>query len=220
MIIVRFPLLPSKKLFIVCKLASIYRYLRFLPSSHSIPLHQPPSPTPPSSSPYKIFYNVYKPSTPFKKTAPPLPDFQVVVIKYVLTILTLFHSSLLNGNPQRSNNTNANFTRTLDTLRSPSRTPTPTSTAQKTSLRRWKIDSCSCYYSNGGGSSTTLLHFYPCHRPNPSSTFTTAKPICSSSTAGKMDNKPSTHSSFLVLFTATPTPATPIRTQTESLCCT
>lgn len=60
--------------------ASIFRSLRFLQSGPSAPLHiSPPSPT----SPYKIFYNLYKPSTPFKKSAPPAPDFSVVVIKCV-----------------------------------------------------------------------------------------------------------------------------------------
>ncbi|KAG6860502.1 hypothetical protein C0995_010488 [Termitomyces sp. Mi166 len=33
-----------------------------------------------NNSPYQIFYNLYKPSTPIKRSAPPLPDFQVVVI--------------------------------------------------------------------------------------------------------------------------------------------
>ncbi|KAI0344383.1 hypothetical protein BDW22DRAFT_1354394 [Trametopsis cervina] len=56
---------------------SIFRSLRFLQSGPSAPLHiSPPSPT----SPYKIFYNLYRPSTPFKKSAPPAPDFSVVVI--------------------------------------------------------------------------------------------------------------------------------------------
>ncbi|KAL6303916.1 tRNA-splicing endonuclease subunit sen54 N-term-domain-containing protein [Sparassis latifolia] len=58
---------------------SIFKSLRFLPSGFDAPLHvqQPPN-TPPS--PYEIFYNLYKPSTPFKKTAPPPPDFSVVVV--------------------------------------------------------------------------------------------------------------------------------------------
>ncbi|KAG6868081.1 hypothetical protein C0993_007758 [Termitomyces sp. T159_Od127] len=33
-----------------------------------------------NSSPYQIFYNLYKPSTSFKRSAPPVPDFQIVVI--------------------------------------------------------------------------------------------------------------------------------------------
>lgn len=69
--------------------ASIYRFLRFLPSGHSVPLY-PSAPTLPPSSPYRIFFNVYKPSTPFKKTAPPLPDFQIIVVKYVLHSCFIF----------------------------------------------------------------------------------------------------------------------------------
>ncbi|KAG6879458.1 hypothetical protein C0992_002461 [Termitomyces sp. T32_za158] len=33
-----------------------------------------------NNSPYQIFYNLYKPSTSFKRSAPPVPDFQIVVI--------------------------------------------------------------------------------------------------------------------------------------------
>ncbi|KAI6044854.1 tRNA-splicing endonuclease subunit sen54 N-term-domain-containing protein [Pisolithus marmoratus] len=66
----------------------LLKSLRFLPCGHSTPLfncskpqhyHQA-IPTPPSSSPYNVFFHVYKPSTPFRKTAPPPPDFYVVVI--------------------------------------------------------------------------------------------------------------------------------------------
>jgi tRNA-splicing endonuclease subunit Sen54 len=56
--------------------ASLFRSLRFIPSTQKISL-----PTPMTSSPYRIFFNVYKPSTSFRKTAPPPPDFFVVVIK-------------------------------------------------------------------------------------------------------------------------------------------
>ena len=62
--------------------AWVYRHLRFLLCGHSIPLHR--SSTLPHS-PYKVFYNIFKPSTPFKKTTPPLPDFQVVVVKYIVS---------------------------------------------------------------------------------------------------------------------------------------
>jgi hypothetical protein len=65
-------------------LASIFSTLRFLPSGHSVPL-QPraqKSPTDASqSSPYEIFYHLYKPNTPYRKTAPPPPDFSIVVVK-------------------------------------------------------------------------------------------------------------------------------------------
>ncbi|KAI0826935.1 tRNA-splicing endonuclease subunit sen54 N-term-domain-containing protein [Trametes gibbosa] len=58
---------------------SLYKSLRFLPSGHSTPLHIQPTPDAPPSS-YQIFYHLYKPSTPFKKTAPPPPDFSIVVV--------------------------------------------------------------------------------------------------------------------------------------------
>ncbi|KAF4581565.1 tRNA-splicing endonuclease subunit sen54 [Pleurotus pulmonarius] len=54
----------------------IFKSLRFIPSGHNAPLHIKQS----SASPYKIFYHLYKPSTPFKKTSPPPPDFSVVVV--------------------------------------------------------------------------------------------------------------------------------------------
>lgn len=61
--------------------ASVFVSLRFLPSGYGVPLYVKKTE---SSSPYELFYNLYKPSTPFKKTAPPPPDFSVVVIKCVL----------------------------------------------------------------------------------------------------------------------------------------
>ncbi|KZS92159.1 hypothetical protein SISNIDRAFT_455916, partial [Sistotremastrum niveocremeum HHB9708] len=39
-----------------------------------------PPPAPTVSSPYEIFYNLYKPSTPFRKSSPPPPDFYLVVV--------------------------------------------------------------------------------------------------------------------------------------------
>ncbi|KAF9223005.1 hypothetical protein BS17DRAFT_880949 [Gyrodon lividus] len=76
--------------------ADIFKALRFVPCSYSLPLHFPsaePKPAPlskspasaPVSSPYKVFFHVYKPSTPFRKTAPPAPDFYVVVINARMT---------------------------------------------------------------------------------------------------------------------------------------
>ncbi|KAH8104779.1 tRNA-splicing endonuclease subunit sen54 N-term-domain-containing protein [Cristinia sonorae] len=58
---------------------AIFNSLRLLPCGHTAPLQilRPSHETP---SPYEIFFNVYKPSTPFKKTSPPKPDFQVVVV--------------------------------------------------------------------------------------------------------------------------------------------
>ncbi|KAF8964326.1 tRNA-splicing endonuclease subunit sen54 N-term-domain-containing protein [Flammula alnicola] len=54
--------------------SSLFRSLRFMSVRHDVPLKSS------DSSPYRIFFNVYKPSTPFKKSAPPAPDFQLVVI--------------------------------------------------------------------------------------------------------------------------------------------
>ena len=70
--------------------------MRFLRCGHTAPLYkfsategrttQPEvstmHPTPQSEQfPYSVFFHVYKPSTPFRKSAPPAPDFYVVVIK-------------------------------------------------------------------------------------------------------------------------------------------
>jgi len=57
----------------------LFQSLRFLPGGHDAPLHVKAPPRA-SVSPYQIFYNVCKPSTPFKKTAPPPPDYSVVVV--------------------------------------------------------------------------------------------------------------------------------------------
>ncbi|KAF8576686.1 hypothetical protein K439DRAFT_1366508 [Ramaria rubella] len=70
--------------------ASVYRALRIIPSGHKIPLH-PPVHSPPKSTPYEIFYNVYKPTTPFRKSAPPPPDFSVVVVNARTTPLPSLH---------------------------------------------------------------------------------------------------------------------------------
>ena len=59
---------------------SLFRSLRFLPSGYVVPLNAKQGSRLPDS-PYHIFYNLYKPSTPFKKTTPPPPDFSVVVVK-------------------------------------------------------------------------------------------------------------------------------------------
>ncbi|TFY64850.1 hypothetical protein EVG20_g5811 [Dentipellis fragilis] len=59
---------------------SIFKSLRFLSSGHSVPLKPPPAAPTVPPSPYKVFYHLYKPNTPFKKTSPPPPDFSVVVV--------------------------------------------------------------------------------------------------------------------------------------------
>ncbi len=61
--------------------ASLFRSLRFIPAGHGVPPLGPSKLTLRSESPYHIFYNVYKPSTPFKKSSPPPPDFHLVVVK-------------------------------------------------------------------------------------------------------------------------------------------
>ncbi|KAI0632259.1 tRNA-splicing endonuclease subunit sen54 N-term-domain-containing protein [Trametes polyzona] len=57
----------------------LFKSLRFLPSGHKTPLQIQSAPAA-SPTPYQIFFHLYKPSTPFKKTAPPPPDFSVVVV--------------------------------------------------------------------------------------------------------------------------------------------
>ncbi|KAJ7268783.1 tRNA-splicing endonuclease subunit sen54 N-term-domain-containing protein [Mycena haematopus] len=59
---------------------AVFRALRFIPAGHSVPLL--PTKVEPlgKPSPYHIFYNVYKPVTPFRKSEPCLPDYQIVVV--------------------------------------------------------------------------------------------------------------------------------------------
>jgi tRNA-splicing endonuclease subunit Sen54 len=64
-------------------LGSLFKRIRFMTAGHSVPLKLLNGASK-NSSPYQIFFNLYKPSTPFKKSAPPPPDFQVVVIKLVV----------------------------------------------------------------------------------------------------------------------------------------
>ncbi|KZT40786.1 hypothetical protein SISSUDRAFT_1126978 [Sistotremastrum suecicum HHB10207 ss-3] len=82
---------------------SLLSSLRALPSASSRPLTSSPIPPPastiptsvskrmagsnqashppaPTVSPYEIFYSLYKPSTSFRKSAPPPPDFYLVVV--------------------------------------------------------------------------------------------------------------------------------------------
>lgn len=61
----------------------LFRSMRFISAGYSIPLHHPnikKQKEDKKASPYQIFFNLYKPSTPFKRSAPPPPDFQIVVI--------------------------------------------------------------------------------------------------------------------------------------------
>jgi len=56
---------------------AIFRALQIIPSGHNVPLLQTTADKP---TPYRIFFNVHKPVTPYRKTAPCLPDYQIVVI--------------------------------------------------------------------------------------------------------------------------------------------
>ncbi|KIO32220.1 hypothetical protein M407DRAFT_18791 [Tulasnella calospora MUT 4182] len=58
-------------------MGDLFESLRIIPRGHRSPLHihRPTTPTI-----YTPFYNIYKPSTPFKKTAPPKPDYNIVVV--------------------------------------------------------------------------------------------------------------------------------------------
>ncbi|KZP23306.1 hypothetical protein FIBSPDRAFT_930627 [Athelia psychrophila] len=69
---------------------SVFKSLRFIPSGHSVAL-QPSKNLAAQASPYKIFYNLYKPSTPFRKTAPGPPDFSLVIINARTTPMPSLH---------------------------------------------------------------------------------------------------------------------------------
>ncbi|KAF9259871.1 hypothetical protein L218DRAFT_873589 [Marasmius fiardii PR-910] len=83
----------------------IFQHFRFIPAGHSVPLYVPPQHTPqatttstshtrtgtPAESPYKFFYNVYKPPTPFKKSAPGPPDYQIAVVNARTTPMPSLH---------------------------------------------------------------------------------------------------------------------------------
>ncbi|EJC98891.1 uncharacterized protein FOMMEDRAFT_113456 [Fomitiporia mediterranea MF3/22] len=56
--------------------SSVFSSLRFLKSGYSHPL--PPLKN--ANSPYEVFFHVYKPATPYRKTAPPPPDYSVIVV--------------------------------------------------------------------------------------------------------------------------------------------
>ncbi|KAH6911511.1 tRNA-splicing endonuclease subunit sen54 N-term-domain-containing protein [Coprinopsis sp. MPI-PUGE-AT-0042] len=76
--------------------AWIYKTLRFMPSGHSVPLVKAEpkrvvEKMPSKQSPYTLFYNIYKPSTPFKKSAPGPPDFQMVVVNARTTPMPTLH---------------------------------------------------------------------------------------------------------------------------------
>ncbi|KAF8310978.1 hypothetical protein DL93DRAFT_2061606 [Clavulina sp. PMI_390] len=76
-----------------CDYTQIFRALRIIPSGHSHPIgfssssqeHSEPE------SPYTVFYHVWKPNTPWKKTAPPKADFELVVIDGRTTPMPSLH---------------------------------------------------------------------------------------------------------------------------------
>lgn len=99
----------------------IFRHLQLIPTGHDRDLgqssapHQPSALTPLSSVPphaaallpdtqeypYQTFFNIYKPVTKYRKSAPPPPDFRIVVIKCVGRYLELATVSLPFRNLQR-----------------------------------------------------------------------------------------------------------------------
>lgn len=59
------------------RIGDIYRRLALIPAEDPTLIH---STQPKTTSPYRIAYHIYKPSTPFKKSAPPEPDFRIAVV--------------------------------------------------------------------------------------------------------------------------------------------
>ncbi|KAF8210505.1 tRNA-splicing endonuclease subunit sen54 N-term-domain-containing protein [Mycena galopus ATCC 62051] len=74
------PFQPSRWLLRDKNYGAVFRALRFIPAGHGVPLLPIKVEPPAKPSPYHIFYNVYKPVTPFRKSEPGLPDYQIVVI--------------------------------------------------------------------------------------------------------------------------------------------
>ncbi|KAK1230057.1 tRNA-splicing endonuclease subunit sen54 [Marasmius sp. AFHP31] len=71
----------------------LFKALRIIPAGHGVPLYTPPKPVnhPTKDSPYKFFYNVYKPPTAFKKSAPGPPDYQIAVVDARTTPMPTLH---------------------------------------------------------------------------------------------------------------------------------
>jgi tRNA-splicing endonuclease subunit Sen54 len=77
----------------------IYRRLSLIPHDNPTIPHPPVRRTTP---PFRLAYYVYKPSTPFRKSAPPNPDFRIAVInaRTQTTLPTLSQlRALLEGTP-------------------------------------------------------------------------------------------------------------------------
>ena len=59
-------------------IADIYRKLVIIPwYDPALAVERDPLDT---DAPFRVVFHVYKPSTPFKKTAPPTPDFRIAVV--------------------------------------------------------------------------------------------------------------------------------------------
>ncbi|THC98657.1 hypothetical protein EYZ11_001860 [Aspergillus tanneri] len=76
----------------------IYRKLAFIPWYDPVALTAQPR----TSPPFRVVFHIYKPSTPFRKTAPPPPDFRIAVVnaRTQTTVPTLAQiGSLLDSTP-------------------------------------------------------------------------------------------------------------------------
>jgi tRNA-splicing endonuclease subunit Sen54 len=121
---------------------SVFKSLRFLPSGHAVPLQTTQKTQTEVSSPYNIFFNLYKPSTPFRKSAPGPPDFSLVVVNarttpmpslYELTELFDVLPELPPPQPRQRRST-PNKTSTEPPKMAPSTASAPT--AQQSLMRR------------------------------------------------------------------------------------
>ncbi|KAF8625909.1 hypothetical protein AX17_006635 [Amanita inopinata Kibby_2008] len=137
---------------------SLFKSLRLIPAGHSTPLYRPHAKSDASPpTPYKIFYNVYKPNTPFKKTAPGKADFQVVVVNARTTPMpTLYELTDLFGcvppvppfvprkrgvrgqekNQASANKANASA-RAMSTIPTPAPPPPPPPPSRPSWIQRW-----------------------------------------------------------------------------------
>ncbi|KAJ8453965.1 hypothetical protein ONZ45_g19492 [Pleurotus djamor] len=111
----------------------LYQTLRFIPSGHNVPMHSKAKPEPSHVTlPYHVFFHIYKPATPFKKTSPPPPDFSLVVINARTTPMPTLHelSSLFEELPE--------LPPPLPRQRRPEvKQPSPTLPLQRTWYQRW-----------------------------------------------------------------------------------
>ncbi|KAH8104966.1 tRNA-splicing endonuclease subunit sen54 N-term-domain-containing protein [Phellopilus nigrolimitatus] len=76
--------------------SSVFSTLRFIPSGYKLPMSQPSdssidSPPLQTSSPYEVFFNLYKPATSYRKTAPPPPDYSLIVVNGRTTPMPTLH---------------------------------------------------------------------------------------------------------------------------------